>query len=147
MPKTQCRQRRDALSHPHSSSNALTSEVVRRLAVRRTLMPSHPLAKNASVGLPAFFFKVVDDIKTSARFKSAFKFHPTYATCDLKITDAEPDRFNKSGRIPRSKNISYSSYGTPGNRINDLVAKLGTRARRRSTTLFQQMLAPFGTIA
>ena len=31
----------------------------------------------------------------------------------LAMTDAEPDRFNKSGRIPRS-NISYSSYGTPG---------------------------------
>ena len=94
----------------HLSKIATTSACVEAFAVSRTLMPSHPLAKNARVGLPT---PSSCSITPKRRSFNPLSLSPHVRNTRLEITEAEPDRTNKSGKIARS-NISYSSYGTPG---------------------------------
>ena len=94
----------------HLSKIATTSAWVEDFAVSRTLMPSHPLAKNASVGLPTLSSC---SITPKRRSFNPLSLSPHVRSTRLEITDAEPERISKSGNIARS-NISYNSYGTPG---------------------------------
>ena len=85
-------------------------EMFERAILPDLLMRSHPLAKNASVGLPTLSSC---SITPKRRSFNPLSLSPHVRNTRLEITDAEPERISKSGNIARS-NISYNSYGTPG---------------------------------
>ena len=83
----------------HVDSKASASCWVFDFAVRRTLMPSQPLARNASVGLPS--------VSSSEMIGSSFSFSddslsPQVRRTRLEMTEASPLRDNKSGNTARA---------------------------------------------
>ena len=73
-------------------------------------MPSHPLARNARVGLPIFSKSAITENNCSL---SPLSLLPQVRNTRLWIAVTSPLRASRSGRIARSY-ISYNSYGTPG---------------------------------
>ena len=99
-------------SRSSASRNATASASVGALAVRRTLIPSIPLARNAMVsgGAPGRSSASRRDEIRSASVDSAI---PHVRSTRLRIVAMVPVRATRSGRIARSS-MSFISYGTPG---------------------------------
>ena len=83
----------------HVLSTAVTSAVSAPRPVRRTLMPSQPLARNASVGLPTWSSSSMIGCKRSLR---PLSLSPHVRSTREAIFRCSPERANKSGRIARS---------------------------------------------
>ncbi|CAB4734497.1 unannotated protein [freshwater metagenome] len=81
-------------------------------AVRRTLMPSQPLARNASVGLPASSSR---SMIPSRRSLSPLSLSPHVRSVRDTMMLGSPERRRRSGRTARSS-MSFISCGTPGTR-------------------------------
>ena len=73
-------------------------------------MPSMPLARKASVGLPVSSSASISGAKQLGEPDS---LSPHVRSVRLTMTAVSPERARRSGRTARST-ISFISYGTPG---------------------------------
>ncbi len=100
-----------------TSSSCRQASRVAALAVSRTLRPFHPLARNASVGLPA---SSSSPMMSSSRSLRPLSLSPHVSSVRLAITDGSPERRLSSGKTRALEHVEHL-VGNAGHGEHHLV--------------------------